>query len=98
MAQTRQVLDLIRRLREQGLAVIVISHNLEDVFSVVDRIKVLRLGRNGGRSMSGTSTREQVVSAITGAKFGYAEQEVASAIARAEGDPNEYNGKRPPLG
>ena len=48
VAQTRQVLDLISRLREQGLAVIVISHNLEDVFSVVDRIKVLRLGRNGG--------------------------------------------------
>ena len=45
VAQTRQVLDLIRRLREQGLGVMVISHNLADVFEVCDRIVVLRLGR-----------------------------------------------------
>ena len=86
VAQTLQVLELIKRLREQGLAVIVISHNLEDVFAVVDRIKVLRLGRNGGTFDVRNVTREQVVSAITGAEVGYAEKEVASAIARAEGD------------
>ncbi len=45
VAQTRQVLNLIRRLREQGLGVIVISHNLADVFEVVDRVIVLRLGK-----------------------------------------------------
>ena len=44
VAQTRQVLQLIRRLRDQGLAVVVISHNLADVFEVVDRVVVLRLG------------------------------------------------------
>ncbi len=44
VAQTRQVLDLIQRLREHGLGVVVISHNLRDVFSVADRIVVLRLG------------------------------------------------------
>jgi D-xylose transport system ATP-binding protein len=70
VAQTRQVLDLISRLREQGLAVIVISHNLEDVFSVVDRIKVLRLGRNGGTYNVRDVNHQQVVAAITGAEFG----------------------------
>ena len=46
VAQTRQVLDLVKRLGEQGLAVILISHNLHDVFEVADSITVLRLGQN----------------------------------------------------
>ena len=46
VAQTRQVLDLVRRLADQGLAVVLISHNLHDVFEVADRITVLRLGQN----------------------------------------------------
>src|SRR5947208_3704650 len=50
VAQTRQVLDLVKRLGEQGLAVVIVSHNLLDVFEVADRITVLRLGRNVGRS------------------------------------------------
>ncbi len=70
VAQTAQVLALIRRLREQGLGVVVISHNLADVFSVVDRIVVLRLGRNAGEFAAGETSREEVVSAITGAEFG----------------------------
>ncbi|PTL77297.1 ATP-binding cassette domain-containing protein [Vitiosangium sp. GDMCC 1.1324] len=66
VAQTRQVLDLIRRLREQGLGVVVISHNLADVFSVADRITVMRLGRRVA-SFDAKATREvEVVSAITG--------------------------------
>src|SRR5256885_16391133 len=48
VAQTEQVLALVRRLGEQGLAVILISHNLHDVFETADRITVLPLGRNGG--------------------------------------------------
>src|SRR5256886_17018855 len=48
VAQTRQVLNLIRRLRDQGLAGVVISHNLADVFEVVDKVIALRLGRGGG--------------------------------------------------
>src|ERR671922_302443 len=48
VAQTRQVLELVKRLGQQGLAVILISHNLHDVFEVADRITVLRLGRNAG--------------------------------------------------
>jgi D-xylose transport system ATP-binding protein len=70
VAQTAQVLALIRRLREQGLGVVVISHNLVDVFSVVDRILVLRLGRNAGEFVAEQTSREEVVSAITGAEFG----------------------------
>src|SRR2546423_3204180 len=45
VAQTRQVLDLVKRLGEQGLAVALVSHNLNDVFEVADRITVLRIGR-----------------------------------------------------
>jgi D-xylose transport system ATP-binding protein len=70
VAQTRQVLNLIRRLRDQGLAVVVISHNLADVFEVVDRVIVLRLGRRVGTFDVKSTTPEQVVSAITGAEFG----------------------------
>jgi D-xylose transport system ATP-binding protein len=70
VAQTRQVLDLIKRLREQGLGVVVISHNLADVFEVCDRIVVMRLGRRVATFRVGSASREQVVAAITGAEFG----------------------------
>jgi D-xylose transport system ATP-binding protein len=70
VAQTKQVLALIRRLREQGLAVVVISHNLADVFEVVDRVIVLRLGRRVGTFDIKNTTPEQVVASITGAEFG----------------------------
>src|SRR6266436_6498530 len=70
VVQTRQVLQLIRRLREQGLAVVVISHNLADVFEVVDRVIVLRLGRRVGTFDVKTTTPEQIVASITGAEFG----------------------------
>ncbi|HEX8729121.1 MAG TPA: ATP-binding cassette domain-containing protein [Ktedonobacterales bacterium] len=70
VAQTRQVLNLIKRLREQGLAVVVISHNLADVFEVVDRVIVMRLGRRIATYDIHNTTPEQVVAAITGAEFG----------------------------
>lgn len=69
VAQTRQVLNLIRRLREQGLAVVVISHNMHDVFEVADRVIVLRLGTRGGAFDIKTTTPERIVAAITGAEF-----------------------------
>jgi len=75
VAQTRQVLNLIRRLREQGLGVIVISHNLADVFEVVDRVTVLRLGKKVGIFDIKSTTAEQIVAAITGAEFGAILQE-----------------------
>jgi D-xylose transport system ATP-binding protein len=67
VAQTAQVLDLIERLRDRGLGVILISHNLADVKAVADRVIVLRLGRNAGEFDMATATQEQIVQAITGA-------------------------------
>jgi D-xylose transport system ATP-binding protein len=65
--QTAQVLALIGRLRERGLAVLVISHNLADVQAVSDRVVVLRLGRNAGDFGTASATQEEIVAAITGA-------------------------------
>jgi D-xylose transport system ATP-binding protein len=64
--QTKQVLELIRRLRERGLGVVVISHNLANVFEIADRIVVLRLGRTAGDFKAESTTEEHVLSAITG--------------------------------
>jgi len=65
VAQTEQVLALVRRLAEQGLAVVIISHNLHDIFETANRITVLRLGRNVGVYEREKSTPEEVVHAIT---------------------------------
>ena len=65
VAQTRQVLDLVKRLGEQGLAVVLISHNLHDIFEVATRITVLRLGRNVGVYERAKSTQKEIVEAIT---------------------------------
>ena len=67
VAQTAQVLALVKRLRERGLGVVVISHNLADVFEVCDRIFVMRLGQPAGSFAVGDVSREDVVAAITGA-------------------------------
>jgi D-xylose transport system ATP-binding protein len=69
--QTAQVLALIKRLREEGHGVVVISHNLADVFEVADRIFVLRLGRKAADLAVGQASQEEVVAAITGAEFGH---------------------------
>ncbi len=65
--QTAEVLNLIERLRERGLGVIMISHNMEDVRAVADRVVVLRLGRNNGVFDAADVTTEALVAAITGA-------------------------------
>jgi len=65
VAQTKQVLDLVRRLADQGLGVVLISHNLSDIFAVADKITVLRLGRNSGEYDARTATQQQIVEAIT---------------------------------
>jgi D-xylose transport system ATP-binding protein len=65
VAQTRQVLDLVKRLGQQGLAVVLISHNLHDIFEVADKITVLRLGQNVGVLNRADVTQTQVVEAIT---------------------------------
>jgi D-xylose transport system ATP-binding protein len=65
VAQTHQVLELVKRLAAQGLAVVIISHNLHDIFEVATRITVLRLGRNVGVYERAKTTQEAVVHAIT---------------------------------
>jgi len=65
VAQTRQVLALVKRLADQGLAVVVISHNLHDIFEVSTRITVLRLGHDVGVYERATTTQQEVVHAIT---------------------------------
>src|SRR3954454_7647871 len=67
--QTRQVLDLVKRLKERGLGVVLISHNLENVFEVVDRIFVMRLGRRAGDFAVGETTGEEVIAAMTGLRI-----------------------------
>lgn len=68
--QTVQVKTLIRRLRERGLGVVVISHNLADMFDISDRIIVLRLGQRVATFETHTTNQQAVVAAITGAVFG----------------------------
>jgi D-xylose transport system ATP-binding protein len=70
VVQTKQVLSLIKRLRERDLGVIVVSHNLANVFEVADRIFVLRLGKRAGDYEAHETSEEQIVGAITGAEFG----------------------------
>jgi D-xylose transport system ATP-binding protein len=65
VAQTRQVLDLVKRLGEQGLGVVLISHNLHDIFEVATRITVLRLGRDVGVYDREKTTQQEIVQAIT---------------------------------
>ena len=65
VAQTRQVLDLVRRLADKGLAVVLISHNLNDVFEVADRVAALYLGRIAAEVNTGDVTHGQVVELIT---------------------------------
>ena len=65
VVQTKMVLDLIRRLRDHGLAVVVISHNLNDVFEVADRIAVLYLGRMVIQDKAASFDRQSVVDYMT---------------------------------
>jgi D-xylose transport system ATP-binding protein len=65
VAQTRQVLDLLRRLADRGLAVVIISHNLHDIFEVADRITVLRLGQQVSVVRRDETDQQKIVQAIT---------------------------------
>ncbi|SEF18413.1 ATP-binding cassette domain-containing protein [Jiangella alba] len=80
VAQTAEVLNLVERLREQRLGVVLISHNMADVQAVADRIVVLRLGRNEAEFRAVDVTTEQLVAAITGAS----DNVVAERNARRE--------------
>jgi D-xylose transport system ATP-binding protein len=88
VAQTAEVLNLIERVRDRGLGVIMISHNMEDVRAVADRIVVLRLGRNNGIFYPDASNQE-LVSAITGA----ADNSVSRRAGRRQAQKEITEGK-----
>jgi simple sugar transport system ATP-binding protein len=67
VVQTRKVLELIRRVRDTGLTVVLISHNMPDVLAVADRVEVLRLGERVARFKTADTTMEELVGAMTGA-------------------------------
>jgi simple sugar transport system ATP-binding protein len=67
VVQTRRVLDLIGRVRESGLSVVLISHNMPEVMQVADRVEVLRLGQRVATFKRGEATMEDLVGAMTGA-------------------------------
>ncbi|HUN09197.1 MAG TPA: ATP-binding cassette domain-containing protein [Aggregatilineales bacterium] len=69
VAQTRQVLDLVQRLSEKGLAVVMISHNLHDIFEVADRIAVLRLGQMVNVFERKNSSQQDIVHAMTAGRL-----------------------------
>jgi D-xylose transport system ATP-binding protein len=69
VAQTRQVLELVKTLARKGLAVILISHNLHDIFEVADCITVLRLGGKVAELVAANTTQQEVVHAITAGKL-----------------------------
>ncbi len=86
VAQTAEVLNLVERLRDQGLGVILISHNMADVQAVADRIVVLRLGRNGAEFRIEDATTETLVAAITGASDNVVAQRADRRAAAATDD------------
>jgi D-xylose transport system ATP-binding protein len=92
VAQSKMVLDLIKNLRQKGLGVVVISHNLADVFEVADRIIVLRLGQRVGTFITRSTSREKIVAAITGAEFGVGKETSAEAGDELEGVSGEQHG------
>src|SRR5829696_7789528 len=86
VAQTAQVLGLVKRLADEGLGIVMISHNLEDVFQVADRIIVLRLGERVATFDREQTTPEQVVGAITGADTAEMRRLEEESQQRQEGD------------
>ena len=81
VAQTRQVLDLVKRLAKNGLAVILISHNLHDIFEVADRITVLRLGQSVAEMVTADTNQQLVVEQITAGKLSTVPGHKAEATA-----------------
>ena len=67
VVQRARVLEVVRRVRDRGLAVVLISHNMPEVLEVADRIEVLRLGARVARFHARETTLEQLVAAMTGA-------------------------------
>jgi D-xylose transport system ATP-binding protein len=88
VAQTAQVLELVRQLADNGLAVVLISHNMNDVFAVADRIAALYLGRTAAQVRASDITHAQIVELITAGRSG----DIGLAPAAAAIDLGEVNG------
>jgi ABC-type sugar transport system ATPase subunit len=89
VAQTAEVLSLIKRLKERGYGLVLISHNLADIFEVADRIVVLRLGRNAGIFDAHANSSEDVVAAITGASDSAALERERARLGKSGGEKEE---------
>jgi D-xylose transport system ATP-binding protein len=89
VAQTAEVLNLIERLRDSGLGVILVSHNMADVQAVADRIVVLRLGRNEAEFNVADVTTAELVAAITGASDNVVATRSARTNVKKEESPDE---------
>lgn len=85
VAQTEQVLRLVRRLADKGLAVVLISHNLNDVFEVADRVAVLYLGRMAAQVKLADISRNDVVQLITSGRSGETGLGAADGLAAGGG-------------
>ena len=95
VAQTAEVLNLIERLRDQGLGVIMISHNLTDIQAVADVVVVLRLGRNNGVFDIGAVSTEDIVAAITGATDNVVSRRAAVTAERLAGEGSDETRAEP---
>ena len=93
VAQTEQVLQLVRRLADAGLAVLLISHNMNDVFEVADSINVLYLGQTAAQIRTSDSTRAEVIELITSGASSAGEPPNPERDAPAR--PTTTNGSRP---
>ncbi len=87
VAQTAEVLNLVERLRDRGLGVILISHNMADVQAVATRVAVLRLGRNNGVFTTADVTYEDIIAAITGATDNEVTRRAAASHSHEEKKP-----------
>ena len=89
VAQTAEVLSLVERLRDRGFGVLLISHNLPDIFAVADRVVVLRLGQNAGEFKVDETDDQEVVAAITGASDNVVTRRAERRKAAAEGEEEQ---------
>jgi D-xylose transport system ATP-binding protein len=101
VAQTAQVLELVRRLADNGLAVVIISHNMNDVFAVADRIAAMYLGQVAALVPATEVTHQQVVELITAGRsgnLGIADSNLDLIEAEVVGDLHELGEAGPAIG
>lgn len=85
VVQTRSVLNMVRRVADQGLAVVLVSHNMQDVLNVADRIEVLRLGARVARFDRADVSIDILVAAMTGGTVGQQSQHSPTPIEKEDG-------------